>query len=94
MAQIHFKVKNMKLKIKKSDCREVIYFGKTIAIPKDHTYVAADDYSGAVFSYKEKPTQLYSVWHGEVYDEVKGVEMDFEGTPEDRQYSLFYFPLS
>ncbi len=88
----------MKLKIKKSKCREVIYLGKTITIPKDHAYVAAD-YDGVVFSYCEKPTQHSSFWHSsfwhsEKYKKVKGVEMDFEGTPEDWQYSLFYYPLT
>ena len=83
----------MKLKIKKSKSREVIYFGKAIAIPEKHQYVAADE-DGEVFSYAEKPKPSTTFWHGEVYKRVKGVDMDFEGTPDDWQYSLFYFPLS
>ena len=83
----------MKLKIKKSKSREVVYLGKAITIPKNHTHVAADE-DGVVFSYNEKPTRHSSFWHSEVCKKVKGVEMDFEGTPEDWQYSLFYFPLS
>ena len=83
----------MKLKIENSKTREVLYFGQDITIPKDHTYVAAD-YNGAVFSYCEKPTQHSSFWHSEKFQKVKGVEMDFEGMPEDWQYSLFYFPLT
>ncbi len=83
----------MKLKIKKSKCREVVYFGEVITIPKKHQYVAADD-DGEVFSYPEKPKQSAGIWHSEKYQKVKGVEMDFEGTPEDWQYSLFYFPLT
>ena len=83
----------MKLKIKKSKCREVVYLGKAIAIPEKHQYVAADE-DGEVFSYAEKPKPSTTFWHGEVYKRVKGVDMDFEGTPDDWQYSLFYFPLS
>ena len=82
----------MKIKIKKSKSRKVVYLGTDISIPKDHTYVAAD-YDGVVFSYKEKPTQHSSFWHSEVYHKVKGVEMDFEGTPEDWKYSLFHYSL-
>ena len=93
MAQIHFKVKNMKLKIKKSKSREVVYLGKAITIPKNHKYVAADE-DGTVFSYVEKPTRHSSFWCSEVYKRVKGVEMDYEGMLEDWQYSVFYFPLS
>ena len=82
----------MKLKIKKSKCREVVYLGKVITIPENHKYVAANE-DGEVFSYTEKPTQHSSFWHSEVYKKVKGVEMDFEGMSEDWEYSLFYFPL-
>lgn len=83
----------MKLKIKKSKTRKVAYFEKAIAIPKDHTYVAAD-YDGVVFSYQEKPTQHKgsNFWHSEKSKKVKGVEMDFEGSSEDWQNSLVYFP--
>ena len=81
----------MKLKIKKTKSREVLYFGKAITIPKNHKYIAADE-DGAVFSYVEKPTRHSSFWSSEVYKRVKGVEMDYEGTPEDWQYSLFCFP--
>ena len=86
------KAENMKLKIKKSKSREVLYLGKAITIPKNHKYIAADE-DGAVFSYVEKPTRHSSFWHSEVYKKVKGVEMDFEGVSEDWEYSLFYFPL-
>ena len=83
----------MKLKIKKSKCREVVYFGEVITIPKKHQYVAADC-SGVVYSYPEKPKQSSTFWHGEVFKKVEGVEVDFEGMSEDWQYTLFYFPLS
>ena len=83
----------MKIKVKKPKSREVVYLGKAIAIPKNHKYVAADE-SGAISSYKEKPTKHINFWHSEVYKRVKGVEMDFEGMPGDWEYSLFYFPLS
>ena len=83
----------MKLKIKKSKCREVVYLGKVITIPEKHQYVAADD-DGEVFSYPEKPKQSATFWHSEVYKRVKGVDVDFEGASEDWQYTLFYFPLS
>ena len=82
----------MKLKIKKSKCREVVYLGNVITIPEKHQYVAADD-DGEVFSYPEKPKQSTTFWHGEVYKRVKGVDVDFEGMSEDWEYSLFYFPL-
>ena len=85
------KAENMKLKIKKSKTRKVVYFEKATAIPKDHTYVAAD-YDGVVFSYREKPTQHSNFWYSEKYQKVKGVEMDFEGASEDWQNSLVYFP--
>ena len=83
----------MKLKIKKSKCREVVYLGKVIAIPEKHTYVAADD-DGEVFSYPEKPKLSSTFWHGEVYKRVKGVDVDFEGASDDWQHSVFHFPLS
>ena len=83
----------MKLKIKKSKCREVVYLGKAIAIPEKHQYVAADD-DGEVFSYAEKPKQSTTFWHGEVFKKVKGAEVDFEGVSEDWQHTLFHFPLS
>ncbi len=83
----------MKLKIKKSKCREVVYLGKAIAIPEKHQYVAADE-DGEVFSYPEKPKQSAGTWYSKVYKRVKGVDMDFEGMLEDWEYSLFYFPLS
>ena len=86
------KAENMKLKNKKSKTREVVYFEKAIAIPKDHTYVAAD-YDGVVFSYREKPTPHSCFWYSEKYQKVKGVEMDFEGTSDDWQNSLVYFPI-
>ena len=82
----------MKLKIKKTECREVVYLGKVITIPENHKYVAANE-DGEVFSYAEKPKQSTTFWHSEVYKKVKGVEMDFEGMSEDWEYSLFYFPL-
>ena len=82
----------MKLKIKKTECREVVYLGEVITIPENHKYVAADE-DGVVFSYAEKPKQSTTFWHSEVYKEVKGVEMDFEGMSEDWEYTLFYFPL-
>ena len=85
------KAENMKLKIKKSKTRKVEYFGKAITIPKNHKYIAADE-DGAVFSYVEKPTRNSSFWHSEVYKKVKGVRMDFEGTPEDWENSLVCFP--
>ena len=83
----------MKLKIKESKYREVMYLGKVITIPKNHKYVAANE-DGEVFSYAEKPAPSTTFWHGEVYKKVKGVVMDFEGMSEDWQYSIFYFPLS
>lgn len=83
------KAENMK--IKKSKTRKVVYFEKAITIPKDHTYVAAD-YDGVVFSYCETPTRHSYFWYSEKYQKVKGVEMDFEGTSEDWQNSLVYFP--
>ena len=83
----------MKLKIKESKFREVVYLGKAITIPKKHKYVAANE-DGEVFSYAEKPKPSTTFWHGEVYKKVKGVVMDFEGMSEDWQYSIFYFPLS
>ena len=85
----------MKLKIKESKYREVMYLGKVITIPKNHKYVAANE-DGEVFSYAEKPTRSTTFWHGdgEAYKKVKGVVMDFEGMWEDWQYSVFYFPLS
>ena len=46
------------------------------------------------FSYCENPTQHGSFWYSEKYQKVKGVEMDFEGTSEDWQNSLVYFPLT
>ena len=90
------KAENMKLKIKKSKTRKVEYFGKAITIPKNHKYIAADE-DGSVFSYVEKPIQFAGIWdnsfwHSEVYKKVKGVRMDFEGTPEDWENSLVYFP--
>ncbi len=83
----------MKLKIKKSKCREVVYLGKVITIPEKHQYVAADD-DGEVFSYAEKPKLSTNFWHGEVYKRVKGVDVDCEGVSEDWQHSVFHFPLS
>ena len=83
----------MKLKIKKSNCREVVYLGKAIAIPEKHQYVAADE-DGEVFSYAGKPKLSTTFWHGEVYKRVKGVDVDFEGVSEDWQHTLFHFPLS
>ncbi len=82
----------MKLKIKKSKSRQVVYLEKAITIPKNHKYIAADE-DGAVFSYVEKPTRHSSFWCSEVYKRVKGVEMDYEGTPEDWQNSLVHFPF-
>ena len=83
----------MKLKIKKSKCREVVYLGKVITIPEKHQYVAADD-DGEVFSYAEKPKQSTTFWHGEVYKRLEGVDVDFGGKDDDWQHSVVHFPLS
>ena len=83
----------MKLKIKKSKCREVVYFGEVITIPKKHQYVAADC-SGVVYSYPEKPKQSSTFWHGEVYKRLEGVDVDFGGKDDDWQHSVVHFQLS